>query len=496
MADSTECFRNQYLLVKGATQPVAHGAASVSRFGEWTLYAHAPLQVTHRADAANELLILGPVVDPSHPEHAPRDIALAMWAATGGRVSRMQAWSQRLTGRFIIAFTNGTTTSFWGDACHLRPLLFGRFDGERQAVGSSEVMMLKHMGATLQMSEAKRAFVASRLYQRNECAWVGAQGCDDRIQRVLPNHWLDMPSGQVRRRHLEADHLPNDEKTIVQRCIATLQGSLQGFSSRYKLVQAVTAGWDSRMLLAASLPIKNSIEYYIFERGDAGSMADAQVAKSLANSLALDFEVVRPAPVDEAFAQAFREQHLFARVLPKTANIQHHRGREDGDRTININGNGGEIWRCYYGEPSATCSFNMACHLLGYRPDDPHVRAALSPWFDEATLASAQMGVSMLDLLYWEQRMGNWGAQTPFELDIALEEISPFNNVDLALSMLRIDSRQRSGPDYPVCMEMTAIMSARAAAIPVNPHVPRWRKHLARYQMATYAIKRAKHLMA
>ena len=487
-------FRNQYLIVDGEL-PHPAGLGAVSSFAGWTLIVHTPLQAARCPTPDGELLLLGVAVDPGHPQRSETDILRAMASESDSQLRRMEAWSQRLTGRFVIAFAAGGQTWFWGDACHLRPILYGRF-GERQVVGSSETMMLAHFGTSLLMSDAKQRFMRSSAYLRNENAWVGEQACDDRIRRLLPNHRLQMPAMLAKRRTLQTGHLPADDENIIDAAVGNLQATLGALSRRATLTQAVTAGWDSRLLLAASIAAEAQAQYYIFERGDAGTSADAAVAVELCKALQVGLQVIRPVPPRDDFVKAFGARHLFARVLPKTANIQYHYDRADRDRVININGNGGEIWRCYYGLPARRCSFDMACHLLGYSPHDRFVADSLAPWYAEACVASKQSDIALQDLLYWEQRMGNWGAQTPFELDIAIEEVSPFNNVDLALSLLRIDARQRCAPAYALCLSIAERMNSIAAHAPVNPHVPRWRKRLARYAMATYAVKRVKHVFA
>ena len=73
------------------------------------------------------------------------------------------------------------------------------------------------------------------------------------------------------------------------------------------------------------------------------------------------------------------------------------------------------------------------------------------------------------DLFYWEQRMGNWGARAPYERDIALTEISPFNNYDLLLSGLSVPRNKRKSPDYAFFKDVLTETRPEMLEYPINP---------------------------
>jgi hypothetical protein len=486
-------YRNQYLITDRSCHiDPSLGSRGVT-VGPWTVHAVPPLQVVRSGAGGTEAALIGLAVDPLLPTAEPSAL-LHQIIDGASNAAEAADRAASLTGRFVVILHAKGRTHVFGDACHLRSILWGRLEG-RTLIGSSEKLMLTAAGTTLQMSEDKLRFRASPLHLRSESAWVGTNAYDNRLQRVLPNHLLEVETGEVCRLPLVLPDEARGEPWLIDVVRQSLKGAMAALAPRFKLVQPVTAGWDSRMLLAASLPVKQSIEYYLFVReGDPGTQADARIARTLQKALDLNFREIVPNPVTEEFLGAMSACLLFPRALQKSANIQHHASRPDRDRVVNVNGNGAEVARCYYGLPRREPSFGTACHLLGYGPGDAFVARALRPWYEEARQVCRRSGIALADLLYWEQRMGNWGAMMPQEQDIAIEEVSPFNNRRLLLALLGHPARRRCGPDHPFFAQLIRAMTSEAAAIPINPHVPTWRKRVAGSALATAGGKIIKHL--
>lgn len=486
-------FRNQYLITDAPSSALAWARSTSLPLGPWRVHLFAPLKAASACRANLAAVLIGLAVDPEHPEHSLQDVLDALLDEARGNAETVFRLVARLTGRFVLATLADGELLVGGDACHLRQILYGTLNGQR-CIGSSERLLLLQAGSELQMSTHKQQFMKSPLFLRNENAWVGESGHDDRLSRLLPNHVLSFPAGRARRLPMHIPAEAGHEGEAVALAARLLKGSFAALLPHHRLIQPVTAGLDSRLLLAASLPYKDQIDYYIFAREDSPStQQDAEVACVLAERLGLRFEVITPASVSPGFQQRLAAEHLFPRSLSKIENTQHHYLRADRDRVVNINGNGAEVCRTYYGREIRQPTFSRVCHYLGYAPEDDFVRQALTPWYAEACAFAKHNGFCLSDLLYWEQRMGNWGAITPLEQDIAIEEFAPFNNKRLLTSLLTIPSRRRCGPDYGFFMQLLDHMSPVAASVPINPQTARYRKFIAGSATATYLGKLWKH---
>ncbi|WP_458185031.1 hypothetical protein [Haladaptatus sp. NG-WS-4] len=102
------------------------------------------------------------------------------------------------------------------------------------------------------------------------------------------------------------------------------------------------------------------------------------------------------------------------------------------------------VYKSHFQSPDAGESvLQHACDVLQY-PDDDFVESEIEAWLPGAT----EYDIPLMDLLYWEQRIGRWGSVTLREKDFAIRSISPFSNYDLLLTGLGVDERRRSAPEY------------------------------------------------
>ena len=237
---------------------------------------------------------------------------------------------------------------------------------------------------------------------------------------------------------------------------------------------ALTAGWDSRVLLAASKSVSDKIDYFL-DRKDVlpKDHPDVWVAEQLAGKLNLRFEVRNSSTNPPGwFVSLLTGNVTGARVLPKTRMIYDKLLKND--MTLNINGNGGEISRNYYDKNCKYCFDDLTIEeivrLMGYHENSEFVHNEIDNWRNSLNLQPST-GVNVLDLLYWEQRLGNWGAQFPAEQDIAVEEVSPFNCRLLINLLLATPREERAAPHYRLLTQMIQNMWPEVLAFPINPKV-------------------------
>jgi hypothetical protein len=247
-----------------------------------------------------------------------------------------------------------------------------------------------------------------------------------------------------------------------------LKGTYSALSQRYRLMQPITAGWDSRILLSAGRDCKDQMQFYVFAFSSPDE-ADVWVPRNLSRRLGVDFTVIEPGALREEFLSQYRQEHILPRILPKTAQIQYHYDSHYDPDVINVNGNGAEIARCFYGYTKRRVSLDMLLLFSGYGRKVRFIEQELEKWYPPACRYAADAEIPLLDLFYWEQRMGHWGALFPFEQDIAVEEISPFNNRSLLCTLLRVQPQRRKAPNYLFFRKLAQHLWTDALSEKVNP---------------------------
>lgn len=123
---------------------------------------------------------------------------------------------------------------------------------------------------------------------------------DKSIQRLLPNHYLDLSSWRAVRhypkepvKYCKPDELDEIGSAIAQR----IRSVVMGISSAGKVCLGLTSGYDSRMLLAASRGIKDDLLCVTFDYGTQTWMnrVDLHISKSIAKRFKLRHQVL-PVP--------------------------------------------------------------------------------------------------------------------------------------------------------------------------------------------------------
>jgi hypothetical protein len=356
-------------------------------------------------------------------------------------------------------------------------------------------MFLEYFSLNLQSNQFKQDFINSARYKKKESAWIGDKSIDDRLQKILPNHYLDLTKMEVRRTPLYPCRNCTDEGSIIEIASSILKGTFTALSNRFELIQPLTAGWDTRILLAASKELKDHILYYTFDTASNFIASDMRVAANLARKLGLNFKQIQTDRLSDEFLQIYNKEHIFPRVLPKTATIQYHYYNYRDSRSININGNGGEIARCYYGYTRRKVPLEMLHLFSGYPSSIEFARQELSTWAADARQFAEEHGIPLLDLFYWEQRMGNWGANYPFEQDIAIEEISPFNNKCLLSALLKIRASQRRAPHHRFMGRLIQYLWPDVLSEPINPDKTLLNKLLSSTSYGRFYLAQAKRFM-
>ena len=484
-------YRSQYL---ASSNPVTCPPEfQTTQFAGLNVYTHPSLSVVSAECGDVRLLLLGTVVDPLKPENDNQAIVrdLADECDTSGALYRE---AQKLSGRFVLLLNSNDEFVAVHDACALRQVYYSFVDG-KIVLTSSLRMFLELHDEQISIEEGAKEFTESPEYVSREHAWYGDRCLDARFRQLLPNFSLDL----LRRKAIRlpvAREILNEVDTVAY-AARVLEGTIEALVRRGPVIQALTAGWDSRILLAAAKRFRHDISFFVFDMED-GSQADVEVPRKLAANLGFDLKVIRPLQLQEEFLDVYRAEHVDPRVLPKTRHVQHHFLEKSHRDATNVNGNCAEIARCFYGRPGIGSRPIVFQHFSGYSSENKYALKSINEWLAGAQSYAAENQIEVLDLFYWEQRMGRWGALAPAELDIAIDEISPFNNRNLLLSIMQQPARQRVAPSYTFFRNLVNEMWPEVLTEPINPCGPLGRlKNLMRHSsLSKYYCSRLQKMVS
>ena len=321
-------------------------------------------------------------------------------------------------------------------------------------------------------------FINHKKHKITEHAWIGNGTPFEKIFHLLPNQLLDLDAG-VESRFFPTKNiiLQKTYEEILQTCSTLLKGTFDALINRYQLAMAVTAGGDSRVLLAATRHLKDKINYFVCHYPSISkNHPDIKIPERLFSKLKVPF-VVENALLnveDLAFNYLLRE-NVYQISAEKNINIYYNAYLRRKDKIL-IGGGSGGITRNHYGRRNLEATvFNLA--KLFERENDQYAIKEFEKWLDslkdfpDHTNAN---DIGIFDLLFWEQKAGNWQSMGMAEEDLISDGVRPFNNRMLILNFLSVPLKDRTDPDILFYKKIIQDLWPDLLSEPINP-IPLYR---------------------
>jgi hypothetical protein len=429
------------------------------------LTTHPNLHICHRRQGANWIALIGFILDPENPDASDEAIVEQLLLSLG-RFSEFLDHLDRFGGRWALVACDGATTKLFHDAAGGRQIFYSASHLPRWCATQPELIGdVLH----LQIDEEADDFMTLQLWRSDLQAWWPGDRCAYAdIRRLLPNHYLDLQTGQVHRYWPRRDRTPISFADGLNSVGRTLRGTMTAAAKRFDLSLNLSAGYDSRCILAASRGIVDRLALNtIVELQESQSNAvDATVASRLVARLGCKLDLVQERlNIDRSFSALY-----FA--SSKSAHMWHYPEAQAyhqlyGNQKIEVTGHLSEIGRCFYGQAITTDLRNAGKTLarltgMGWQP---FAIRHFQDWYDSLDTK----GFSPLDLFYWEQRAGSWLAEAHSELSMGSKDmLMPFNCRAALADMLRVDELKRCRPYYKFHRQLIATMWPELLAEPIN----------------------------
>lgn len=455
-------YRNQFVL-----GPSAKGFESwnTAHLGSGLcVHAHPELNLIRAGLGGRSAVLLGYILDPLNPEANDADILEELLGKSSGRESLIRNTAE-YGGRWIIIMDDGEERYLFTDAAGLRQVFYAEADSGLWC--ASQPGMLARL---LDLKTGSRAeeFINSDEFRRDdENRWPGESSAYAEIKHLLPNHWLNLKTGERKRYWPDGPLDVIDVEEGVRRATGRLKGLMRSAAHRFDLALSITAGLDSRLAMAASRDIRGKLDFVTVKQVRMPeNHADIIVPSKLLSKLGLPHTIIKSGyAADGEFLKTFHENVDFAhRVYAHDAYaIQRHGGL----KKVAVTGSVSEIARCSYRVGGAITGETLSrLQRMGTN------RFAIDHF--ERWLAGLGniYNLHPLDIFEWEQGHGNWLAMCQLEFDSAWKDIfTPFNCRALLLDMLSVREEFRRPPDYTFYKLMISRLWPEVLGVPVNPHL-------------------------
>lgn len=380
--------------------------------------------------------------------------------------------THRLGGRWLLIAQSGNHRLLFNDPMGLRQAFYTDKEqaGDNLWVTSQAGMVAEHLGLT--MDPLARDYVNQRLSMGHmEYMWPGSSSPFREIRHLLPNHYLDLVTGRCHRFWPNAPLVSLPFDTAIARVSQCLPRLIEAAANRFDLALGMTAGLDSRLVLAASRSVREQLAYVSVKQARMDdNHADLVIPASLLRKLRLPHEVIRPRlNMSDAFRKVY-EKSVYLAHAHYGPDAEALLGRFDRAK-VAVTGSGSEICRA---------DIQLGIPFLEKKPSPEflsvHQFGGLHPFLVQQVQSwrattPHDCGIELLDLFEWEQGSGSWLAMTQLEFSIAWRDLfTPFNCREVLCSLLALPKQDRAPPDHRAYHALIRHLWPEVMNEPVNPH--------------------------
>lgn len=368
-----------------------------------------------------------------------------------------QDWARDFVGRFICYLEEDRGGAFYLDATGSLGLVY---DPRSRTLASTPDLL---PGAADRRGDPQLGtMVGNAHYGFGETSISG-------VLRLMPNFALDTRDFTARRfwptETPAAVPGSNDrDAALIANIFANVRRNVERVIARGNAALHLTAGLDSRMVLAAAWASRRRVPFFTFATGSARPTADSEIAAQIARTYALDHVTLRtatlePGRIAEACGrtgycvsdQAFQVSGISALIEGKWRFVS---------------GLAGEVGRCFYwgagdlggGRPSADDLVARTRVIVG-----PGTMHAAKAWLNTLPELPAAM---IWDLAYLEQRLAHWAGAMTSGISGRMPAVSAFNSFAVIRGKLALSPQCRLSGAYP--RDFIRLAEPDLLRIPVN----------------------------
>ena len=449
--NNKQLFRGQFLLAKENTFSLEWPHANI---GEFNLFYHPALNYTTARNKDIELHLLGDMYDWEVPSLSNGQILTRLAEKTTFEES-LNAHS-KFAGQFVLIYKNKDKLYVLNDACAQNEIYF---DTSFTAFASQT----KLLGRIIELEPYEEDY-AQKFFQSpsflSKKVFVGFSSHMKNVKHLLPNHYIDVTNNNVERFFPSMIRQPLSINDAALKAGDMIKGFIKAVSYRDKIALAVTGGYDSRVLFLASFDV--DCRYFVSRRNNMSDRHhDIIIPQKLTKLFGKEFSII---PDIHKSQIKMEDDYVNSVDFP--------RRREQASRYFKnhtyLNGNISEIARNYYGYHKHVSPEDLAA-LSGYA-NERFVIKEYKKWLDASSKVFSRYGYNILDMFYWENRMGTWLAKAKTEeTALGRKMFSPFCSRELLLTLLATPRKYRDSHRNRLYDQIIKSLSPKSFKIPINP---------------------------
>ncbi len=413
---------------------------------KYFITSHPDLALNIASLGKTSLILLGFIFDPDNPSFGNIEI-LNELLLKGNNFEDVIENTERYSGRWVLIHSIGNEINLFTDACGARSVFY-YFNNEVAWCSSQPHTLANLLDVKYRDDKEFLEFINSKAFDKNERTLFGEDTLFKEVYHLLPNHYLSISEKCVKRYWpYKASKQLNVEQAI--KVVAPmLKGLYQSANNRYKLIQPVTSGRDTRLLLAASKDVRANVYYFIQKFNKLRWYSkDIRLPNKLLKYLGLEFHVIKCSEYDLEFDKYLRKNVYM--LQSESKKILLYNFFQNYQDCLNVSGNYTGIYRPFKWQVFAPLKTPLINRTFGrYFRKNKYVVDYVKNWENEYYAKLSKYKYPIIDVFYWENKAANWVSMFLNELDISNEEWCPLNNRKILETILSIDPAIRINENF------------------------------------------------
>lgn len=484
-----ELYSNQYFIKrksKGSVDDAVSNWPECTLNDEFSLFYHSSLQVKETANCVGKLIILGPHFSVIHDNLA--DFHRELEKTTN--IDEVQRLTSFLSGRYVVFFISQEQVHLYADALSLRQVYYCH---DSDYIVASDINILARFNDLLEqrnedMDDDAFEFYKTDFLLKKNC-WIGNDTIYKKIKKLPPNYQLNLCELSTSRYWPKTCISSTSTKEAAKLIDSYLRRVLKQIADVKKLSIAVTAGYDSRVMLAISHSLDIDAHYFIDKKESmAEDDTDIVVGKKLVSSIGQHFIINKHQDsldhIPKEFIDIYKESCFYSGETQLSTVYFYSKNFSN---YINICGVG-EVGRSRFGVNSFKPTPAFLAYKYGYTKS-AYATEKSAEWLRDSAETCQKYNINPYTLYYWEVDLGNWGAVGNSESDIAIEELNPFNSHAIFEQMLGVNDNDTKLRDNLLFEQIIAQSNPALNNVPINPtngFIPLLKRHLMNSSLYQY----------
>jgi hypothetical protein len=434
------------------------------------LTVHPDLEATKVRSRNNFIVLLGYILDPYNPSFNNLQIIKKIM---DNAITADDIFDQVSSkgGRFVIIAKINNDFRIFNDAAGLRQIFYCKDSSNHLWCASQPTIIAEQLNLKVNESIKKELFSTPLFSMPAIYYYPGSITLFNGISHLMPNHYLDFSTGACVR-YWPIKRLNSfSVKKSLEISSTILCGLFEAACNRFNLALSMSAGYDSRLLLAASRNVKEKVYYFSHTRGT--NDYDVTIPAALLPRLKLKHHIIINSGKMEKKFKALLQRNVLTARMPQGSNAYaiHEHFKNENKEWIIVQGIVSEIARRDLTSKPRWPDFAIhgwTLAMLAKMYNSKLVVKEFSKWLQEAKKAK-QFGVDILDLYLWEYAESGPSAMACSEYDIAFECFSPYNCRQLLENAVSLNIKYRIPPDYKFHVRLIKNLWPEVLELRINP---------------------------